>query len=193
MGRKELIAALNREAEERVRVIRREAETRAAEMRSGTKERLARLREEVDMACAMRVAEEERAKLREAEEEAMDIRLGAERKLSERLFQVATALLSSLREENYRETFRALAAELPEHAWETVTTAPGDETLAREVFPEAHVVSSESIVGGLCVEAEQGKVRVTNTLEKRLERAWEEMLPEVLQDVYRKMQRRWPA
>jgi V/A-type H+-transporting ATPase subunit E len=41
--------------------------------------------------------------------------------------------------------------------------------------------------------AEGGAIRVVNTLEKRLERAWREMLPLLIKDVYQEVSDGTPA
>jgi vacuolar-type H+-ATPase subunit E/Vma4 len=40
-----------------------------------------------------------------------------------------------------------------------------------------------AITGGLETISTEGEVRVVNTFEKRLERMWEEMLPEIMKEV----------
>ena len=50
-------------------------------------------------------------------------------------------------------------------------------------FPDAEILFDKAITGGLEAISDGGEVRVVNTFEKRLERMWEEMLPEIMKEV----------
>jgi V/A-type H+-transporting ATPase subunit E len=52
------------------------------------------------------------------------------------------------------------------------------------MFPDAEVIADESISGGLDAATAGGRIRVVNTFEKRLERAWPILLPEMIRAVY---------
>ncbi len=66
---------------------------------------------------------------------------------------------------------------------------PADIGLAKRHFPGAEIVPDETISGGMDATAEDGAIRVMNTFEKRLERAWREMLPLLIKDVYQEVSR----
>jgi V/A-type H+-transporting ATPase subunit E len=105
--------------------------------------------------------------------------------LSERLSRLATSLLPQFREQQYRELFEALVRELPPYAWETVRVNPEDTAMAGRYFPEAKIVPDTRISGGMEVDGDGGRIRIVNTLEKRLERGWPELLPDLIEAVYR--------
>ena len=111
-----------------------------------------------------------------AEHEAQDIRMSAAIALAARLHGLAVAELPHLRAQNPERLFSALAAELPARAWQRVRVNPADEALARQHFPQAQVVCDPQISGGIETEAEDSRIRVSNTLEARLEALWPELL-----------------
>lgn len=81
--------------------------------------------------------------------------------------------------------FNRLAAELPPAAWETVRVNPTDGELAGHLFPTALIEPDPAISGGMEALAEEGRIRVVNTLEKRLERGWPELFPDLLGEAER--------
>ncbi len=180
MGAAELIDALRREGEEKVRVIRRQAEEEAERLRDAAAARLDKLREDYRKDQTAAIAAMERGILAEAERKARQITLLAEMELAERLLDLARRLLPILRTGDYACTFSFLAAELPPSAWETVRVNPADAEMAASAFAGAEVVPDENITGGMDVQTEGGRVRVVNTLNKRLERGWPGLVAELM-------------
>lgn len=185
MGRRQLIEALRKEGEEKCAAIRREAEAEAERVRSAAEAEIGRLREKFARRQAEACAAETAAILAEAASRGRLIRLAADNALVERLYELACRSLPQVREEGYGELFAALAEELPSRRWERVRVNPADEGMARDRFPAAAVVADAAVSGGLEAIGEGEWLRVINTLEKRLERGWPEMLPELVRDVYR--------
>ncbi|KAF0216104.1 MAG: V-type H+-transporting ATPase subunit [Geobacteraceae bacterium] len=183
MGYQELIEALRREGEEKAGAIRREAEAEAERTRSEAEAGLALLREEHAKRQAVAVAEKSREILAEAESKGRLIRLAAESVLAERLYELARRSLRLLREQGYEALFAALAEELPPVKWETVRVNPADEEPAGRHFPAAEIVTDNALTGGMEVSGEGGRLCIVNTLEKRLERGWPEILPGLFRDV----------
>lgn len=184
MGYEELIDSLQREAEEKTGEIRRDAEARAEKLKAEAGEKLELMKAEYARMQASAVREQTEAILREAEVEAGTVRLSAENEILKRLYGAALSSLAGLRDEGYEDVFRALQAELPPFKWQQVRVNPGDLELAGELFPGSEVIPEPGISGGMEAAAEDGRVRVVNTFEKRLERAWPEMAPEAMRDVY---------
>jgi V/A-type H+-transporting ATPase subunit E len=184
MASKELIERLNREAEERVEAIRKEAAAEAEKLRSEAR------RSAKDLAIKCRAEEAEAVRERtagitaKAEGEARAIRQAAAEGLAGRLRATAFSSLADIRAHDYGSTFRALAAEIPPYDWKVIRVNPADEALASEAFPGVRVVGDSGISGGLEAASEDDRVRVINTLEKRLERAWEEILPSLIDEAY---------
>jgi V/A-type H+-transporting ATPase subunit E len=62
---------------------------------------------------------------------------------------------------------------------------PADTDIAKRSFPEADIIADQNITGGMTVLLGNGEVQVSNTFEKRLEKAWEEIAPLIIKDIYR--------
>jgi len=185
MGCEELIGSLRKEAEEKVREIWREAEEEAGKMRAGVSLRLETLRQENASGSSSEV---DRLKvLLDAENRARTIRLTSEDRLSARLYTLAVSSLQLLRGKGYEEIFHRLVLELPPLGWRAVRVNPDDSDLAKKFFPDAGIVGDRNITGGMEAETEEGGVRVANTFEKRLERAWPQMLPGLIADINREV------
>lgn len=183
MGAAELLAALRSEGERKAGLIREQADAEAARLRTEAEAGLCRLREEARQEQAKAIAAANSAILAGAEREGRRLRLAAQERLAERLFELARRLLPRLRSGDYPATFARLAAELPPAAWEEVRVNPADADLAAALFPGARVVTDAAIHGGLETLAAGGRVQVVNTLEKRLERGWPELLPALLEEI----------
>lgn len=179
MGYKELIEAIREEGERRMREIWAEAEARAEEIRREAGLKIDTIRKGYDERFNAEIEKIKGLSIRNAEREASGIRLKAEEDLSRRLFMIAMSLLPILRGEGYDEVFHALVKEIPNSEWVTVRVNPDDTMLARSHFPEAEVIGDPSITGGFVVMNRNGNT-IINTFEKRLERLWPEILPEIL-------------
>lgn len=182
MGCEELIGSLRKEAEEKVREIWREAEEEAGRIQAGFSLRLEALHREH---ASESYSEAWQKTLRDAGNKARRIRLASEDRLSARLYILAVSSLHLLRGKGYEDIFQRLALEIPPLGWRSVKVNQDDCDLARKFFPGAGIVADGNITGGMEAEAEEGWVRVANTFEKRLERAWPEMLPGLIADINR--------
>jgi len=180
MGCKELIGSLRAAGDEKLKAIRVEAEQEAERIRAEAARRTAALQEEHARRHAAEAARQSEALMAEANRTVRAIGLRAERALAERLYSAARASLPTLRNVGYRDVFMGFARELPRFTWKTVRVNPEDVKLAREQFPEAEVIAEPDIIGGLEAASEGDRVRVVNTFEKRLERMWEELLPDIM-------------
>lgn len=183
MGYRELIDAILREGEEKINEVRRNAEAEVKKIRNEKEAKLADLRTGYARILHSETAAATDPMLLKAEKEAKAIRLCAEAQLSERMKRLAMYLISTLRDERYNDLFSSLLQELPLRIWEVVRVNPQDERLAKEYFPEAIITVDSNIAGGLEVIAGNGRVSVRNTLDKRLDKAWAELLPEMMEEV----------
>jgi vacuolar-type H+-ATPase subunit E/Vma4 len=143
-----------------------------------------------------RVAEAERAKyaqaaasltrrmesetVTESRRRAREARAKAALALAERCRRLAAAELPRLREEFGDALFPALAAELPAFEWQRVQVNPADVDRAHSSFPAAQVAGDAAISGGMTVDAAEGRIQVSNTLETRLAMAWPDILPALI-------------
>ena len=183
MGYRELIEALRSEGEEKIRAIRQEAETEAKALRTKAAREIERIRAEHDQEQSKAVADVAGEVLSEAAACARAIRLRAEQELSDRMARLARASIAQLRTDQYAETFAGLVRELPQHPWAVARVNPADADMAKTHFPGAEIVPDGTIIGGLEVSDREGRIRVVNTFETRLERSWPEILPGLVREL----------
>lgn len=185
MGYEKLIETLRQEGAEKVAAIRQEVEAQGEDLKRETAEKTATLREEF----ARRGEEEsvaiQREILAEAVRKTRQERLAAEHELAVRLLKLARQALPDLRAEHPGELFATLVKELPQVQWEGVKIKPADRKLAKRFFADAKIETDKAIAGGFEATTDKERFRVVNTLEKRLERAWPELLPRILTDIRR--------
>lgn len=182
MGCRELIESLRVAGDEKIKAIRQEAEQEAGRIRAEAAHRIEALQDEHARRHNAEAAKEAEQLQAEANSAIRRIGLRAERALAERLYASAQGSLHTLRNVGYRDVFQGFARELPPFTWKTVRVNPGDAALAREVFPGAEIQTVPEIIGGFEAVSEGERVRVVNTFEKRLERMWEEMLPDIMKE-----------
>jgi V/A-type H+-transporting ATPase subunit E len=185
MSCKELIESLRKAADERVRVLWQEAERHAEDAKAELARKAAGLQEESDRSRMGGGTGPASTALAEANNKARMLRLAGEHELCQRLLKTASAALPLLRDGQYEKTFARMAGELPALEWTSVNVNPLDSVLARKHFPGANIISDEAITGGLDVSTAEGAIRIVNTLEKRLERAWNDMLSDLVKEVRR--------
>jgi V/A-type H+-transporting ATPase subunit E len=190
MGCKELIESLRRAADERIKLIWKEAEGEADKIRAEVSHRLDQLRESSSRTESLAATAAQVAAVSEANNRSRTNLLTAEKALSDRLFSVALSSLHRLRNSGYQETFGKMARELPPLAWKTVRVNPADVGLAKSIFTGAAIIPDKTIAGGVDAMTDGGKIRVINTFEKRLERAWVDMLPGLLKETYDVIEKR---
>ena len=180
MSYRELIDALRAEGEDAVRKIRQQAEAEAEGIRAETAGKTEATRLEQERGWHAVISDKVDSVLAEATRKARAVKLHAEARLTDRLYDVARSSLPLLRGRGYEEVFAALVRELPPRRWQVVRVNPADIGTARTYFPDSEIIPDAVITGGLEVMDQNGEIRVTNTLEKRCERAWQEILPELL-------------
>ena len=183
MSHEALIRDLRQKNRARMNSIRREAEARVEELRRRKREELEQRQAEV-LGRLKDEAEKVAAPiLHEARRSALTIEDEALRRLSERLHALALNLLGKLREQDYDAVFAALFREVPAIDWEWVQVSPQDTELAGSFFSGAEVKADPLITGGFVAGTDGGRYQVVNTLERRLEKGWQAMLPHLLQQV----------
>ncbi|WP_129128331.1 V-type ATP synthase subunit E [Geomonas oryzae] len=183
MGTEELLAALRLEGEREAREIRDRGEASAQRLREEAQERLALVRQAHRRELEAQVRSELQRCDAAARRAARLILLKGYDGLARRLWDISVELLPALRDEGYPELFKRLAAELPQREWRMVRVNPQDADLAAGLFPDADIVADREISGGLVAVSPGEELQVINTLEKRLERGWPELLPMILKEV----------
>jgi vacuolar-type H+-ATPase subunit E/Vma4 len=184
MNCEELIESLWHEAEKKIGAIIRETGEEETRIIKEALLRISLLREDSQQLCSSASRKRTEETLSEAEKKARLINIAEDLRLSERLYMISHSSLRKLRNHDYKGSFRNMATELPPLVWKTVRVNPEDAGIAREHFPEAGIITDDSISGGMDVMTDDGKIRVNNTLEKRLERAWGDILPHIMKEFY---------
>lgn len=184
MNCEELIESLWHEAEKKISAIIRETGEEVTRINKEALLRISRLREDGRQRCSSASRKQTEETLSEAAKKARLINIAEDLRLAERLYRISHASLRRLRNPDYQASFRIMAEELPPLAWKTVRVNPEDAVIAREHFPEAGIITDDSISGGMDVVTDDGKIRVINTLEKRLDRAWGDILPHIMKEFY---------
>ena len=184
MGCKELIESLQKAADERIKLIWQETEGEAERAREEASHKLEQLRENCAQTESLAAAAAQVAAVSEAKNRSRTRLLAAEKALSDRLYSAVLSSLPRLRGGDYREAFGKMVRELPPLEWKTVRVNPEDTGLAKSIFPGADIIPDATISGGVDAATDGGKIRVINTFEKRLERSWVDMLPELLKKIY---------
>ncbi|GAB4333484.1 MAG: hypothetical protein Kow0089_02190 [Desulfobulbaceae bacterium] len=186
MGHEELLADLRRKSGERIRDIWAKVRSEAEEYASVLEEEYLRRKEE--MGAELEELHEKAAApvLHQARRDALEKEDEALRRLADRLYQSAVDRLPELRGEGYAGLFAAFVGELPELEWEAVRVHPDDRELAARHFPQARVEAEEGITGGFEAVGMDGRLRVVNTLENRLEKVWPSLLPSLIRAVLEK-------
>lgn len=183
MSRAALIESLQRQAAEDAEAVWREAKADAEKYRHELAQALEQQRAHGQQASAETARRLDEAATVEAQRRAREISMNAAIALAGRLRRLALAELPRSPIEDAEQFFVALARELPAHEWQTVRVNPSDRDRARKNFPGADVVCDNAITGGMEVEAEAGRIRVSNTLETRLATAWPDVLPGLIAKV----------
>jgi V/A-type H+-transporting ATPase subunit E len=187
MSSRELIESLRLAGEEKVRFIKQEAEHEVKALQVAAADKVEELRKHYSEKLASTEGDEALRALAEAASRARTVRLEAEKALSDRLYSIACSSLHMVRDNGYPAVFEKLVLELPSFPWKLIRVNPADVDIARKYFSGAEIIPVENITGGVDATTGDNKVRVINTLEKRLERAWDEILPLMVKAVYREV------
>jgi V/A-type H+-transporting ATPase subunit E len=184
MNYEELIESLWQEAEKKIETMIRETSEEESKIEKEAMLTLSRIRDDGQQHSSYESAKRIEEILAEAEKNSRMISIEANIRLAERLYSTSCASLPGLRQQRYREIFMSMTSELPMLPWKIVRVNPEDSGIAAEQFPNAEIIADERITGGMDATTGDGKVRVINTFEKRLERAWEDIIPDLLKKDY---------
>lgn len=173
-----LVEAIRRRAADEVAALWQQAHADAEAVRAERARAIDATRVRARQALAAEAAERRRTARATADVEARRIRADMKAALSARLHAAAAAALPRVRARAGDTLFDALARELPDRPWQHVTVNPADRAAAQARFPNAAIAVDAGIAGGLI--AEGSGLRVDNTLERRLENAWPDLLPALM-------------
>ena len=184
MAQAALIEALRRKGERDAEAIWEDARARAQAHKDDAARTIEEQRRRFAAEIAAIAEESERSATAEAQHAARRIRAAASIELAARLFRLAREALPRFRDGHCERLFAALADELPARPWQRVHVNPVDQRLAAARFPQTQVACDESIAGGIEVEAEDGRIGVSNSLQTRLQTAWPDILPGLIHHIF---------
>jgi len=183
MAQHELEAALQAEGEVEARQIWQRAEAEAAELRAETAQTLDLQRQAAANRRQVESAARHEALLSEARKRAQNCRLTAEDQMARRLKTLAETLLEDFALRGGAQLFQTLAEEIPDCHWQQIKVNPRDISAAEISFPTAEILADHGTSGGLEVQSADDRIRIINSLEKRLEHLWPELLPELFKEI----------
>jgi len=189
----ELLHTLKKNEHKQIDDIWQQARAEADSIRTHVTEAIARITQEHKDKLAAACQKSVNTILAESDKKSREKKLLIYRDLNETLYQTAVKLLPELRLANYDNIFTELVNELPDMKWEKIIVNPSDTTLATRFFNENVVFSDNGVSGGLIAISAQGKIVVNNTFEKRLERKWAYLLPELIHDFKKRYDQFGPA
>jgi vacuolar-type H+-ATPase subunit E/Vma4 len=183
MSYEKLIDVLLQDGSEKIREIWREAETKAKEILAEKERKINEIKKRYEQLIQDAVKEQIDAINLDAEKEAKRIKLIAQQKFFKKLYDLSLSMLYLLKEERYRDIFRALSNEIPEYKWDKVFVNEQDISIAKEIFPTLKVIVDNKISGGFIVMTENEDICIDNTFEKRLQRAWIDIIPQLMMEI----------
>ena len=186
MGLEELINTLRKNKQKQIDDIWQQARAEADSIRQQLAETITKITEEHADQLASACQKSVRGIVAEADIKARKKKLFAYHGLDEVLHATALKQLPKLRELNYENVFAQLVKELPDNQWERIIVNPSDVNLAAEFFNKDIVQPDAAITGGLIALNAGGKIIVNNTFEKRLERKWSQIIPELIKRIEEK-------
>ncbi len=183
MGRAELTLALKQKGESEARAIWTQAEAEAERYRQQKEQEAAGKRQH----CSRQAEESSLEECRHVEwrvaKRVRRIRLQALQEIALRLEEIARAELPEFVAERRALLLSEAAASLPAAEWAQVTVHPHDVPQARKLFPGKRIATDDAITAGLIVATEAEAVRVDDSLLRRLERIWPELVGRMLAEL----------
>lgn len=186
MSIEQLINSLKEKQRSKTEELWREAKAEATGAQKRCSEKILNLQRDHERRIEQAVRQQAESLLTDTRRRCRKECLEAEERTVNRLKNLAVCLLPSLRDDTYPDLFSRLTAEIPARRWHHVIVNPEDVDLAAELFPEAEIQTDRGIQGGLIVENKNREIAVCNTLEKRLEKSWPQLMPLLLKELHSK-------
>lgn len=183
MGLNELIDSLKKNGQKQIDDIWQAAESEAEILRKQIAEAIADITKIHADKLASACQKSMRAIFSETEVKTRQKKLFAYQNLDQALRNAALKQLPSLRHQKYEKIFAMLVAELPEREWEKIVVHPDDLQMAAKFFTANSLQPDSAISGGVLAETANGRIVVDNTFEKRLERKWPQILPQIIAEL----------
>ena len=182
MGLEEILKALEAEAQLQIERLRSEADTEVATITAKAEEEAKAIKDRHLAGARQRLGEEQERLVSGAKLEGKMVRLDAREALLERAFTMAQERLARLRGDSAYPAYlmrltREAVAEIGSDL--RIAVSAVDEELIRGVALElglrAQISAGLNTCGGLEASTPDGRIRVVNTVEVRLERAQSEL------------------
>ncbi len=193
MGLQELLETLKKNEQKQIDDIWQATHQEAEMLRQQVKEAINEISQKQADQLAAACQKSRRSIISEAEIETRSKKLFAYQALEKTLRDAAVKQLPTLRHLHYDRVFALLVKELPEKQWDTVTVNPEDGERARTYFPQDCIRTDAAISGGLRAATADGRIIVDNTFEKRLERLWFRILPQLIAHIEKQYAEKVPA
>lgn len=183
MGLDELINTLKKNEQQQIDDIWQAAKNEAESIRTQVAEAIAAITKNHADQLASACQKSMRAIFSETEVKTREKKLFAYQALDQALRNAALKQLTALRKQNYEKIFATLVRELPERQWEKIIVNPADVELAAKFFNVNSIRQDPAVSGGLVALTANDRIIVDNTFEKRLERKWLHILPQLIAEI----------
>lgn len=193
MGLDELINTLKKNEQQQIDDIWQAAKNEAENLRTQIAEAIAAITKNHADQLASACQKSMRAIFSETEVKTREKKLFAYQALDQALRNAALKQLTALRKQNYEKIFATLVRELPERQWEKIIVNPADVELAANFFNVNSIQQDPAVSGGLVALTANNRIIVDNTFEKRLERKWLHILPQLIAEIEKRYETSWIA
>jgi vacuolar-type H+-ATPase subunit E/Vma4 len=183
LGLDELINTLKKNEQQQIDDIWQAAKNEAESIRTQVAEAIAAITKNHADQLASACQKSMRAIFSETEVKTREKKLFAYQALDQALRNAALKQLTALRKQNYEKIFATLVRELPERQWEKIIINPADVELAAKFFNVNSIRQDPAVSGGLVALTANDRIIVDNTFEKRLERKWLHILPQLIAEI----------
>ena len=183
MGLDELINTLKKNEQQQIDDIWQAAKNEAESIRTQVAEAIAAITKNHADQLASACQKSMRAIFSETEVKTREKKLFAYQALDQALRNAALKQLTALRKQNYEKIFATLVRELPERQWGKIIINPADVELAAKFFNVNSIQQDPAVSGGLVALTANDRIIVDNTFEKRLERKWLHILPQLIAEI----------
>ena len=193
MGLDELINTLKKNEQQQIDDIWQAVKNEAENLRTQIAEAIAAITKNHADQLASACQKSMRAIFSETEVKTREKKLFAYQALDQALRNAALKQLTALRKQNYEKIFATLVRELPERQWEKIIVNPADLELAANFFSVNSIQQDPAVSGGLVALTANNRIIVDNTFEKRLERKWLHILPQLIAEIEKRYETSWIA
>jgi vacuolar-type H+-ATPase subunit E/Vma4 len=183
LGLDELINTLKKNEQQQIDDIWQTAKNEAENLRTQIAEAITAITKNHADQLASACQKSMRAIFSETEVKTREKKLFAYQALDQALRNAALKQLTALRKQNYEKIFATLVRELPERQWKKIIVNPADVELAAKFFNVNSIQQDPAVSGGLVALTANDRIIVDNTFEKRLERKWLHILPQLIAEI----------